>query len=555
LSSKELLLRNRYRKSLYEFGKACFRHVHGGDFIDCWHYRPLARHLQATVDREDPIRHIKRLLINLPPSTSKSYFMSQILTPWAWTRWPWMRFLYFSYNETRATKDSTLARDLVQSEWYQHYFGDIIQIAQGENQKQFYRTAQKGWRMTSHPGGTATGEHPHVIVIDDIISADQAVRSPAKRKEVADWYFETLSTRGIAQGIESTHVVGMQCLDPDDLSGHIIEYDAKLKSAGEPSPWVRVFFPMRFDPEYKMEDIGLGGDERTERGELLCPQLISPETVATVERDLSARYGDFAVEAQLQQRAKRRDGTLFKCGKIKLIKMADLPKKYDEIHRFWDLAGTEDAGCETAGSLVGRVGDDWYLVDMVAVQFGGDDVEDLMASTAALDQSLWSESNLRTSFEREGNSGGKRDAEIKELKLAAFNVMAVLPQGDKVTRAGALATIMKHGHFHMPEDAPWFQKTFAMFQKFPSGLKDRVDATVGAVKEILLPTHRVKQLVVAAQKADVSKSEFGQCKCCGKRPAFMKAQGYCCWECVDTDGERHSPECNGANHQWRNQNS
>ena len=46
-----------------------------------------------------------------------------------------------------------------------------------------------------------------------------------------------------------------------------------------------------------------------------------------------------------------------------------------------------------------------------------------------------------------------------------------------------------------------------------------------------------------------------KCKCCGKRPAFMKKEGFCCWECVDTDGARHSPECNGANHQWRNQNS
>lgn len=500
--------------------------------------------------RDDPIGHIRRLLVNLPPSTAKSYFMSVCLAPWTWTWWPGARFLYFSYDRTRALKDSVRARDLVGSRWYQRLFGDIVRIVQGQDQKSAYSTSGGGERQVSYPGGMATGEHPDVIVIDDPMKADDAVGSEDKREEQIDWYFRTLSTRGIAR--DASHVVGQQRLHVRDLSGGILDYIDQLNFSGQENPWHCVMLPMRFDTERKMVDRGYGGDWRTEQGELLCPELLPEKVVAQVERDLSATEGTFAVDAQLQQDPQQQDGKLFECSQIPDEVFADFPDTFDEVHRYWDLAGTDGGGCETSGVAIGKKGDDLYMLDVNAGQWDGFVVEDEMEVQAKVDNAIYSEFELRTSFEREGGSGGKQDSQVKELRMAAYAVTAVPPKGNKVARAAPLANLIRHGRFHMPKDAPWFGKTLAQFQMFPSGAKDRVDSTTGAVNEILVPTHKAKKVAFASDANAGTPSSYegyGRCTCerCD-RPAFVGE--VCCEMCKESGGKKHSPQCIRLFNEW-----
>jgi ribosomal protein L23 len=269
VSRDQYLQRRLYQLSLLEFGRAAWDQVEPShEFVDCQHFHLLCRHIQAAVTKNDPVGQISRLLINMPPSTAKSYFSTKILSPWVWTWWPSCKFLYFSYNEPRSLDDAGKARDLIRSDWYQEYFGDIVKIAKGDDTKSLYRTNKGGERQTSQPGGTATGVHPDVIVIDDPIKVDDATASPAKRDEQRKWYFETLSSRGVARGV--THIVVQQRLDIDDLSGHILNHHRRLQLEGKESPWHHICLPMRFDPSMAMIDRGYGGDWRKADGELLA---------------------------------------------------------------------------------------------------------------------------------------------------------------------------------------------------------------------------------------------------------------------------------------------
>jgi predicted phage terminase large subunit-like protein len=356
--------------------------------------------------------------------------------------------------------------------------------------------------------------------------------------------------------MDCAHVVSHQRIHVDDLSGAIKDQDRKLRLGGEESPWVFLEMPMHFAPERKMVDRGYGSDWRSERGELLFPELLTPVRVKQITAGLS-RYGVHQVEAQLEQNPQRQDGALFKMPKIREEVFADFPREFEEVHRFWDLAGSEDGECETAGALVGRVGEDFYLLDMNAEKLDGDDVEKRVETVAAMDWSVYmrdSGESLRSSFEREPGSGGKRDAQVKERKWQAWQIKSVPPNSSKRVRAGQLATIIANGRYHMPMDAPWYKETYAQKEVFTgenSGMKDRVDGQSGAVLEILHPTHRNKQLVVRSQTQPWepdSYKPFGKCECC-KRPAFADG-GHCCQECRDSGGHRHSPGCHSSFNDW-----
>jgi hypothetical protein len=95
-------------------------------YIHNWHADAVAEHLEAvTYGRINP-----RLLINVPPGTTKSLIVSVL-----WPAWEWgpaglasLRYLSTSYSESYVSRDSRRMRDLVASEWYQARWGDHVQL-------------------------------------------------------------------------------------------------------------------------------------------------------------------------------------------------------------------------------------------------------------------------------------------------------------------------------------------------------------------------------------------------------------------------------------------
>ena len=64
--------------SFYEFIRQAWRAIEGTvPFVDSWHIKAIAEHLEACYRRE-----IKKLLINIPPRTSKSTIISVMFPAW-----------------------------------------------------------------------------------------------------------------------------------------------------------------------------------------------------------------------------------------------------------------------------------------------------------------------------------------------------------------------------------------------------------------------------------------------------------------------------------------
>jgi len=292
-----------YESSLYEFLKAGWRYIDPNPYVDSWHLGAIAEHLKAVKDGE-----ITRLIINQPPRTSKSSMLVGF-DPWVWaqsdrtdTSGPGVQFLHASYAQNLSIRDSVKTRRLIESPWYQRYWGDRVKITSDQNTKVRFDNSAGGYRLATSVGGTLTGEGGHVLVVDDPENAvDMA--SEAVRQTTLEWFDNSLSTR-LNNPRTGAIIIVMQRLHEEDLTGHILSSDAG-------SDWVHLMLPMRYEPDRAaiLYPNAIGwSDPRTEEGELLTPERYDETSVARLERQL----GPFQASGQLQQRPEPKGGGILK---------------------------------------------------------------------------------------------------------------------------------------------------------------------------------------------------------------------------------------------------
>ena len=106
-----------YEKSFYHFVKRAWREIVPDKLQDNWHIEVLCDHLQAVAEGR-----ILKLLINIAPRTGKSVIINQMFTAWLWTTRPAKRILALSHTEGLAIDNSTNARRLIESPWYQGHW-------------------------------------------------------------------------------------------------------------------------------------------------------------------------------------------------------------------------------------------------------------------------------------------------------------------------------------------------------------------------------------------------------------------------------------------------
>lgn len=154
-------------------------------------------------------------------------------------------------------------------------------------------------------------------------------------------------------------------------------------------------------------------------------------------------------------------GKVFNRAWFEIIKAHQVPKGGIEC-RAWDFAATEKKlkGGDpdyTAGVKFRKVGDTYYVMDCIAAQMGPADVDRHLKTTAARDRESLKLPNgatrLLIRWEREGGSAGKRLDPVMVKALDGYEAKGVSPQGDKLARAGALATQAEHGFVVLVEGA------------------------------------------------------------------------------------------------------
>src|SRR6266568_5860674 len=148
------------------------------EFVGGIHVDAICLHLQAVTEGQ-----IAHLIINVPPGHAKSLLTSVFWPAWAWINHPESRWLFSSYREPLATRDSVRCRRLIESGWYQQRWGDRYQLAGDQNQKQRFENDRTGYRVVV-PISSGTGERGDYVVVDDPHSVDQAESDGARTTAV-----------------------------------------------------------------------------------------------------------------------------------------------------------------------------------------------------------------------------------------------------------------------------------------------------------------------------------------------------------------------------------
>src|SRR3990167_4384730 len=151
-----------------------------------WHIDAICDHLEAVRRFE-----IQRLLITMPPGTSKSLLSSVFFLPWVWgpAGQPGRRSINTSYDSELATRDSVKARRVIESPWYRARWPALPAMAGGafamtsdQNVKGRFENSEGGIRI-SFAVGEGTGEHGNFLFTDDPHSTKK-VESEIVRKGV-----------------------------------------------------------------------------------------------------------------------------------------------------------------------------------------------------------------------------------------------------------------------------------------------------------------------------------------------------------------------------------
>ena len=371
-------------------------------------------------------------------TTHNSLSVSVLWMTWEWTRMPWTQWMFSTYVDRLAIRDSVKCRRLIQSPWYQERWGHLFQLAGDQNAKTRFDNNRGGYRLTSSVAGSVTGEGANRLVLDDPHDP-QGAESAQQRETTLRWIDETWSTRR-NNPITDARVVMMQRLHQQDATGHIL---------ANQDGWDHLMLPMRFDPRRRcVTSIGWS-DPRSVDGELLHPERFPEPVVRQIEKSL----GPYGVAGQMQQEPTARSGGQFERAWFITDRYDRVPPGSQMIWvRAWDAAGTEGGGAYTAGLLMGlRVTDGLiFIKHVVRGQWGAANRNAIIIGAAQDDTSTFGNQRaVLYRFEQEPGSGGKDQAKNLVRLLAGYRVEAEPSSGDKFTRADPFAGACKNGDVHV----------------------------------------------------------------------------------------------------------
>ena len=472
----------RCRRAFSHFMREFWDEVSNDPLIWNWHLDYLCDVLQNTavlVGNRIPKQY--DIIINIPPGTTKSKTVNVMFNAWCWTRWHWMQFISASYTEPLALEQAELCRDLIRSDKFKKTFpeisirrdkdakGNFKLIKRSNDSKGNVKIEGGGNRFSTSVGGTVTGFHGHINIVDDPLDPRRAV-SEAELKAANHWMDNTLPMRKADKKVTVTILI-MQRLAQNDPTGHLLEKKKKnvkwICLPGEIWNYADKVRPPELIDNYVD---GMLDPIRMDRGVL---------------EEMEADLGQYGFAGQVGQHPTPPGGGMFKVDRFVYINQMPPPVSVIQTIRYWDKAYTEAGGAYTVGSKMHLLQTGkWLVSDVVRGQWGTDEREAVMKSTAEADGIEHGKKNVSIYIEQEP-AAGKESVASSISNLKGFRAMAHPPVGDKIWRADQLSVQVNTGNVILLR-GEWNYEFIEEFRFFPvSKYKDQVDATAGAFNKLM----------------------------------------------------------------------
>lgn len=426
-----------------------------------------AKHHKALCEKLELVAQgkIKRLLVRMPPRHGKSEIISRYFPAWFLGNNPNEEIILTSYGE-KLTFDFSRAARAVFEEWGHRLWGhalsrDSASVARWEVAN------HRGGLTAAGVGGPITGRGARIAIIDDPIKNYEEAFSKHVRDQIWKWYQSTLRTRLTPNG---AIIVVMTTWHDDDLSGKLLE---EMSSGGD--QWVTLTFPA-----IAVEEDALGRDI----GDPLWPEHGFDKEWAEETQKAVGSY----IWGALYQQSPSQGDQKFKIERITLITQP--PVDVTARVRYWDKAGTTDAGKYTSGVKMSidrfkRV----YVEDVQRFRLSALARNQRILQTAQLDRTMHGRP-ITIYLEQEPGSGGKESAEISVSELVGHPVFADKVTGQKEVRALPFEAQVEGGNVFLVQGL-WNRPYLDELEQFPVGpYSDQTDASSGGFNKLALHATR-----------------------------------------------------------------
>ena len=186
----------------------------------------MGRHIELISDKLKELEDgtIKRLMVFLPPRSSKSVICSKLFPAWYIGRNPEHEILTVSHSDQLSSDFGQICQG------YCQYMEEFQKIFRGVSLRSDVRAAGK-WK--TNQGGTyyaagvrsqIAGRGAHVAILDDVMSEEDSI-SEAGRRYVKEWYPAGLRTRIMPNG---AIVIINTRYHYDDLCGWLLKQQENM---------------------------------------------------------------------------------------------------------------------------------------------------------------------------------------------------------------------------------------------------------------------------------------------------------------------------------------
>lgn len=418
------------------------------------HHLLIIREIEAFLD--DP--ELEVLLLQAPPGSAKSTYVSQLFPPWYFARYPKNNILFATHNGDFAQRWGRRVRSEITNE------GDALGIAINPTNAaadQFSITAG-GEYYGVGAGVGISGFRADLGLCDDLFGNREDAWSNTIRQKRWDWYVDDFGPRlkpGAKRILMNTRwheldVAGRVAaqIESGQVKGKIIDIQA---IAGEDDPVGRK------PGEYLWDDptgYNYGSYLRSRQRET------SPMMWA----------------ALFQQRPAPEDGDYFKAEWIKTYDVAP-DRKTLRVYGASDFAVTSDAGDFTVHGVLGLDPEGrMYLLDLWRKQASSDVwVESLCDLILKWKPMEWALEKGQIA------SGVGPYLDKRQAERRAYCVKTSFPtRGDKAVRAQSFRGYIERHGLYIPARAPWYAALRAEMLGFPAGRNDDMVDMLGLLGQL-----------------------------------------------------------------------
>ena len=415
---------------------------------------------------------IKRLMVFLPPRSSKSVICSKLFPAWYIGRNPSHEILTVSHSDQLSSDFGRSVRDIVNTEEFQKIFRGV-HLRSDVRAAGKWKTNQNGTYYAAGVRSQIAGRGAHMAILDDVMSEEDAF-SDAGRRYIKEWYPAGLRTRIMPNG--SILIINTR-FHYDDLCGWLLKQQENM-SEYETIPWEVIKIPAWLDEESaELLDLPSGGS--------YFPEWKTEEVLRMDENEIKASNGSRYWNSLYMQDPTPEEGGLIKKRWLQNWEDPE-PPSCDFVIQTFDTAFSTKT---TADFSVIQTWGIFYLHDQDEkgyetyapnlILLGNIKGRFEYPELRRLSQKLYNEHRPDVCMIEKKASG---QSLIQDMRRAGLPVMEYNPDRDKVSRGYAASPIMEAGRLWIPKNKKWADDLIEELIRFPNAAHDdQVDALTMAV--------------------------------------------------------------------------